>query len=83
MVLLTKKKEKDEEAILIAENAEDWKTIDYLYHSGVVFGAFKLYNYKDDKTRTVKEAKFLGTHYPLCDGMLHINIVKNYVPNGK
>lgn len=78
MILLTKVKEKSEEALLVAENKEDLKVLHYLYDKHILFGAYKMYDKLNDKSRTSNEAKFLATHFPLSDGMLFVNVVEGY-----
>lgn len=78
MITLVKKNDRSELAIMIAESETDWKSIDFMYHRGIVFGAFMLYNFKEDKNRTTDIAKFLLTRHPLCYGCLQINVVENF-----
>jgi len=83
MVRLTKQSAESEQTLLIAENDSDYDIIDYFYHSGIVFGAFKLYNYKDDKSKTSSEAKFMMKNYPLGNGFIHINVVNSFANKPK
>ena len=78
MILLTKVKEKTEEALLIAETKDDLKAIHYLYDKHILFGAYKIYDRTGDKAKSSDEAKFLATHYPLSEGMMFVNVVEGY-----
>jgi len=67
-----------EQVLIIADNPMEWEVIKYLYDSGIVFGAFMLYNFSEDKNRTSNPAKFMQKNFPLAEGFLHINVVKGY-----
>lgn len=83
MLFLRRQKNEGEEIMLVAMSEDDWKVIDYLYHSGIVFGAYLLYNFKDDKNKSTDLAKFMIKNFPLAFGILRVNVVKNYVPKAK
>jgi hypothetical protein len=81
MTLLKKLGENgNEQVLIIADNSADWDVVKYLYDSHIVFGAFMLYHFSGDKSRTSNPAKFMQKNYPLAEGMLHINVVKGFVP---
>lgn len=63
---------------MIAESLSDWEALDYLYHSGIVFGAFMLYHYADDKSKTSAVAKFMQKNFPLGYGLMRVSIVKGW-----
>lgn len=83
MVILKKKTETSEQALIIAESTKDWEVIDYFYHSGIVFGAFMLYNYAEDKNKATPMAKFMQKNFPLGVGLLQINVVNNFAGKPK
>ena len=81
MVLLTKESKGGyaEQALFIAENDSEYKILEYLYHSGIVFGAYMLYNFKEDELRTSDAAVFLMKTFPLATGLMKVNNVRGFV----
>lgn len=77
MKKLTSNKNGNEIIMLVAETKDDWECLDTLYHDGIVFGAFLLYNLKDNKQDTPLN-KWLSKNFPTCFGMLQISVVKNF-----
>jgi hypothetical protein len=67
-----------EQVLIIADNPMEWEVIKYLYDSHIVFGAFMLYHFSEDKSKTSNPAKFMQKNFPLAEGMLHINVVKGF-----
>jgi len=82
MIKIESKKNKSK-VLLIAETDNDMDTLKFLFDSHVVFGFWKLYNYKEDKTRTIPEAKYMRLNFPLAVGMGFININSTYIPKEK
>ncbi len=68
------------QVLIIAENPQEWEVIKYFYDSGIVFGAFMLYHFSGDKSKTSNPAKFMQKNFPLAEGMLHVNVVEGFVP---
>lgn len=77
MKKLTSNKDGNTIIMLVAESLSDWECLDTLYNDGIVFGAFLLYNLKDNKQDTPL-AKWLIKNFPTCYGILQISVVKNF-----
>ena len=77
MKKLTSNKNGNEIIMLVAETKSDWECLDTLYHDGIVFGAFLLYNRYDSKTDTPMY-NWLSKNFPNSYGFMQISVVKNF-----
>ena len=77
MKKLTSNKNNNEIIMLIAETKDDWECLDTLYHDGIVFGAFLLFDYKESKGNTPMY-NWLSKNFPTCYGFMQISVVKNF-----
>lgn len=72
------RKSNDKEIMLVAETKDDWDILDFLYHSGIIFGAYMLYKFKDSKPSSHVLYKWLLKNFPNCYGIIQISVVKNF-----
>lgn len=68
---------------MIAESPSDWEVLDYLYHSGIVFGAFMLYHYAEDKSKASAVAQFMQKNFPLGYGLMRVSVVNSFAGKPK
>jgi hypothetical protein len=64
--------------MLVAESQDDWECLDTLYHDGICFGAYMLYHFKDDRTKSIPLYNWLSKNFPLCYGIMQISVVKGF-----
>lgn len=69
---------KNNNILLVAESKDDWDCLETLYHNGICFGAYLLYYFKEDETKTTPLYNWLVKNFPLCYGIMQISVVKGF-----
>ena len=64
-------------AMFIAESQDDWECLCLLYNEGIIFGAYELFNVKEDNYNQALKL-WLNKHFPNCYGALQISIVRDF-----
>ena len=83
MKKLTNNKDNNKAIMLIAESQDDWDILDTLYHDGIVFGAYMLYNFKGQTNGSLLINGWLNKNFPNAYGIMQISVVQNFANKGE